>query len=234
MSLPRSLSTPGVLTQLSGGGKVLRRPNRPGSLKISQQANLNRLSSMSSMDMNNLEEMVVTMENICRHLVNKNYSLVVMSALQGLCNSLHLYGVQLDTLYKDQLDKLMVVFRTTCRDEDLDLVSRVQILHIIELRAAGWNTNDNMVAYYKQKLSHLDKMRDLPQVRQDISPQLNVFHISPHCQVQTAPVSLNANAPDFTPYSGSLSSLLLPGEVVGSSGKFSQPTRIPGKNYFKV
>ena len=28
MSLPRSLSTPGVLTQLSGGGKVLRRPNR--------------------------------------------------------------------------------------------------------------------------------------------------------------------------------------------------------------
>ena len=47
-------------------------------------------------------------------------------------------------------------------------------------------------------------------------------------------MSLNANAPDFTPYSGSLSSLLLPGEVVGSSGKFSQPTRIPGKNYFKV
>ena len=131
------------------------------------------------MDMSNLEEVVVTMENICRHLVNKNYSLVVVSALHGLCNSLHLYGVQLDTLYKDQLDKLMVrvdldwgwmmtvlqvVFRTTSRDEELDLVSRVEILHIIELRAAGWDTNDNMVAYYKQKLSHLDKMRDSPQV----------------------------------------------------------------------
>ena len=59
---------------------------------------------------------------------------------------------------------LQVVFRTSCRDEELDLVSRVEILHIIELRAAGWNTNDNMVAYYKQKLSHLDKMRDSPQV----------------------------------------------------------------------
>ena len=61
------------------------------------------------------------------------------------------------------------MFRTVCRDEDLDLVSRVQILHIIELRAAGWVTNDNMVAYYKQKLSHIevgDKMRDSPQVRQ--------------------------------------------------------------------
>ena len=26
---------------------------------------------------------------------------------------------------------------------------------------------------------------------------------------------------------------MLPGEVVGSSGKFNQPTKIPGKNYFK-
>ena len=111
MSLPRSLSTPGVLTQLSGNGKVLRRPNRPGSLKISHQANLNRLSSMSSMsnmEMSNLEDIVVTMENICRHLINKNYSLTVLSALSGLYTSLHHCGMQLDTLYKDQLDKLMV------------------------------------------------------------------------------------------------------------------------------
>ena len=128
------------------------------------------------------------------------------------------------------------MFRTASRDEELELVSRVQILHIIELRAAGWNTNDNMVAYYKQKLSHLDKMRDSPQVLiLNIWGDCCVFTFTLCvCQIQTAPVSLNANAPDFTPYSGSLSSLLLPGEVVGSSGKFSQPTRIPGKNYFKV
>lgn len=220
MSLPRSMSTPGVISQ----GKVLRRPNRPGSLKISQQANLNRLSSMSSMssmEMSNLEDTVVTMENICRHLVNKNYSLTVLSALSGLYTTLHHHGLQLDTMYKDQLDKLMSVFRTVCRDEELDLVSRVQILHIIELRAAGWVTNDNMSTYYKQKLSMIDtnndhNMRDSPLLQ----------------TIQTAPVSLNANAPDFTPGSGSC--LLLPGEVVGSSGKFNQPTKIPGKNYFKV
>ena len=115
MSLPRSLSTPGVLTQLSGSGKVLRRPNRPGSLKISGgQASLNRLSSMSSMsslEMSGLEDLVVTMENVARHLVNRNYSLVVLSALNGLYSSLHHCGMQLDTLYKDQLDKLMVFRR---------------------------------------------------------------------------------------------------------------------------
>ena len=49
---------------------------------------------------------------------------------------------------------------------------------------------------------------------------------------QTAPVQLNASAPDFSPLAAA-PPLLLPGEVVGSSGKFLQPTRIPGKNYFK-
>ena len=61
------------------------------------------------------------------------------------------------------------MFRTASRDEELELVSRVQILHIIELRAAGWVTNDNMVNYYKQRLSHMENMenrmsRDSPQV----------------------------------------------------------------------
>ena len=96
---------------LFSGGKVLRRPNRPGSLKISHQANLHRLSSMSTMsnsEMSNLEDLVVTMENICRHLVNKNFSLTVISAISGLYTSLHHCGMQLDTMFKDQLDKLMV------------------------------------------------------------------------------------------------------------------------------
>ena len=150
-------------------------------------------------------------------------------------------GLQLDTLYKDQLDKLMAVFRTVSRDEELDLVSRVQILHIIELRAAGWAANDNMVNYYKQKMSHIDtvsqaqdKMRDSPQVNQQY--HLQASHPTPTVsQIHTAPISLNANAPDFTPsVAGGGASLLVPGEVVGSSGKFSQPTKIPGKNYFKV
>ena len=67
-------------------------PTRPGSLKISHQASLNRLSSMSglsSVEMSNLEDVVVTMESVCRHLVNRNYSLTVLSALAGLYSCLH-------------------------------------------------------------------------------------------------------------------------------------------------
>ena len=128
-------------------------------------------------------------------LVNRNYSLIVLSALSGLYSSLHHCGMQLDTLYKDQLDKLMSVFRTASRDEELELVSRVQILHIIELRAAGWVTNDNMVNYYKQRLSHMENTvdnrmsRDSPQVILCPLPiPENIFSSSPdlpHCPNQS-------------------------------------------------
>merc|ERR1719158_591317 len=53
---------------------------------------------------------------------------------------------------------------------------------------------------------------------------------------QTAPVMLNPTAPDFSPFgSGGVNNapMLGPGEVVGTSGRFNQPTKIPGKNYFK-
>ena len=113
--------------------------------------------------------MVNTLNNILT--LNRNYSLIVLSALSGLYSSLHHCGMQLDTLYKDQLDKLMSVFRTASRDEELELVSRVQILHIIELRAAGWVTNDNMVNYYKQRLSHMENTVDNRMSRD--SPQVN-------------------------------------------------------------
>ena len=67
------------------------------------------------------------------------------------------------------------MFRTASRDEELELVSRVQILHIIELRAAGWVTNDNMVNYYKQRLSHMENTEN--RMSRD-SPQVTSFSIS--------------------------------------------------------
>lgn len=47
------------------------------------------MSGLSSVEMSNLEDVVVTMESVCRHLVNRNYSLTVLSALAGLYSCLH-------------------------------------------------------------------------------------------------------------------------------------------------
>ena len=79
---------------------------------------------------------------------------------------------------------IQVALRNACRDEELDLVSRVHLLEIIELRAMNWLPNENVSGYYKQKLSQID-YDGMPTPSRD-SPQIH-----------TAPVTLNANAPDF-------------------------------------
>lgn len=196
-------------------GKSLKRPDRPRPLKLGNQNN-----RLSAIELSSVEDIIVLMENVCRHLTNRNYERSVLSGLTNLCMSLKKNGPQLENLYKDQLDKLGVALRNACRDEELDLVSRVHLLEIIELRAMNWLPNENVNGYYKQKLSHVDydgmstPSRDSP-------------------QIHTAPVTLNANAPDFTPTGMGGASMLQPGEVITTSGRFNQPTKIPGKNYFK-
>ena len=93
-------------------------------------------------------------------------------------------GPHLEHLYKDQLDKLGIALRNACRDDELDLVSdvmgcdvmgwevlnslfqvsRVHILEIIELRAMNWQPNENVTAFYKQKLSQLEYSGHLDQI----------------------------------------------------------------------
>jgi len=210
MSLGRSMST-GML----GQGKTLKRPDRPRPLKLGTQNN-----RLSAIELSSVEDIIVLMENICRHLTNRNYERSVLVGLVNLCISLKKNGPQLENLYKDQLDKLGVALRNACRDEELDLVSRVHLLEIIELRAMNWLPNENVNGYYKQKLSQID-YDGMPTPTRD-SPQIH-----------TAPVILNANAPDFTPTGMGGASMLQPGEVITTSGRFNQPTKIPGKNYFK-
>ncbi|XP_023322482.1 eukaryotic translation initiation factor 4E-binding protein Mextli isoform X2 [Eurytemora carolleeae] len=204
MSLGRSNST-GVLA----AGK-----RRPRPLKIG-----GGVSRLSAIELSSVEDVIVLMENMVGQLNNRNYEYLVLSSLARLCESLKQCGPQLETLYQDQLDKLGIAVRDACRDGDLDLMSRVQLLEIIELRAMNWVHNENTSAYFRQKFS---------QIEQDtgMSPMIELR------SAQTAPISLNANAPDFNPtLSGVI--LLKPGEIITTSGRFIQPTKIPGKTYFK-
>lgn len=57
--------------------------------------------------------------------------------------------------FADQLDRAFVIFRNGCRDENLDYISRLHLLELIELRAMHWTTADN-TSYYKHKYNHPD------------------------------------------------------------------------------
>ena len=46
--------------------------------------------------------------------------------------------------------------RASCKDDRLDLVSRLHLLEVIELRAMDWVGNENVTNYYKQKLAQIE------------------------------------------------------------------------------
>lgn len=202
--------------------------DRPRPLKLSAA------NRQSALELSSVEDAVVMIENVCRHLNNRNYERQVINGLLSLCMTLKRSGPHLEHLYKDQLDKLGIALRNACRDDELDLVSRVHILEIIELRAMNWQPNENVTAFYKQKLAQLEYSGHLDQIPPSTpcTPGLDSPGVN---MCQTAPVMLNPTAPDFSPlHSGQPGTTLLgPGEVVMASGRFAQPTRIPGKNYFK-
>lgn len=218
MSLGRSSSAASML----GPNKVIRRLDRPRPLKF---GSTNRLSAI---ELSSVEDVVVMMENVSRQLNARNYDRHVVSGLLSLCATLKKSGPQLEHLYKDQLDKLGIALRNACKDDELDLVSRVHLLEIIELRAMNWQANENVTTFYKQKLAQLEYSGHLDL----IPPGTPVIETPQMCQ--TAPVMLNPTAPDFSPVHSNMAGPLLgPGEVVSSSGRFGHPTKIPGKNYYK-
>merc|ERR1719376_921807 len=85
--------------------------------------------------------------------------------------------------------------RAAARDGTLDLMARLQLLEIIELRAMNWQPNENVTNYYKHKLMQVEQC-------DGINPLPTAAAES---QVKPAPppppASLNANASEFQPVS---------------------------------
>ncbi len=53
------------------------------------------------------------------------------------------------------MNRLDTAMRVACRDPELDLVTRLLILELVELRQNAWNLNENILAYYRQKLAQV-------------------------------------------------------------------------------
>jgi len=124
------------------------------------------------------EDLVVVVENVIKGLANRQYDEQMVGQVRSLCANLKRSGAQMECTHKDPMDRLLSALVAACRDDSLDLVCRVHMLEIIELRSMGWQTNENVTNYYKQKLAQIDTSPPRP---------------------QTAPVQLNPSAPDFNP-----------------------------------
>jgi len=136
---------------------------------------------------------------------NLEHGISYKDTIINLCQNLKNYGPYCDILYQDQLNRAFIVFRNSSQDDTrLDYLSRLHLLELIELRAKEWKGNDPMNQYYRQKMEANDTLQTSLGMTDSIMSSLS---INP--------------------------SMLGPGEIIKPSGKFKQPTRIPGKNYCK-
>ncbi|KAM7352159.1 eukaryotic translation initiation factor mextil isoform 2-T2 [Cochliomyia hominivorax] len=178
-----------------------------------------------------IEELIQLIENVAISLQSGINNTEPMATL---VQNLRIHGPQLESVSKDTLDRAFVVFRNASQDERLNIMTRLNLLELIELRAKGWEDN-GINSYYKTKQATNAELND---VQNHVDPTQTAF-------LSTSPtfggMSMGGNAAAAATAAaiasvGSANQqhlLLGPGEVIRNSGKFPKPTKIPGKTYCK-
>jgi len=133
-----------------------------------------------------LEDLLVVIEGVRKSLGVKGEEgeNQMVGQLQLVAANLKISGPTLEISHKDQMDKLNHSLMAACRSDSIDLVARVHMLELIELRSMGWQPNENVTNYYKQKLAQIEYESNS----------------GSSARAQTAPVSLNPGAQDFNPF----------------------------------
>jgi hypothetical protein len=92
-------------------------------------------------------------------LANGPYSPSTLSQLASLCTGLKTVGPLLDITYKDKMDIMQTLLTKICQDSQLDLVLRLQVLEVIELRTLGWKSNEVVDNYYQERFTQFEESR---------------------------------------------------------------------------
>ncbi|XP_077502799.1 uncharacterized protein LOC144113544 isoform X3 [Amblyomma americanum] len=217
--------------------KGVRKLERPRPLRLNSDPEKSPSSVLSpsesvTMLIDTNAQCAVTDEDVLKEIEmlhisvnNGNYDATILPLIANVCDLLKLKGASMESSFKDQLDCYFVTLRNASREERLDVVGRLRLLEVIELRAMGWKCNQNLTEYYKRTFAELEghefstynsssnQMAFLPQLQ--VQPQQQQHTMTPIAPATSPPLSLQ------------------PTEVLKSSGKFGKPAKIPGRNFLK-
>jgi len=90
------------------------------------------------------------MSSLIPQLSRPPYSQSSLDQLGSLCKGLVRVGGQLERNNPYALNQLQGLLTNLCQDSSLDIVLRLQILEVIELRSLGWKPNPTVENYYKE------------------------------------------------------------------------------------
>jgi len=89
-----------------------------------------------------------------------------LTSISQQCTLLKQYGKELEQTEKEKLDLVQGELTKMCQDTSLDLQLRLQLLELIELRTLGWESNENMETFYREKFQEVEEKEDEVKTRE--------------------------------------------------------------------
>ena len=87
------------------------------------------------------------------------YSSSTLSKLANICVDIKAVGPLLDSYDKDKMDTLHTLLTKICQDSQLDVLLRLQVLEVIELRTLGWVRSEAVDNYYQERFAQFGETR---------------------------------------------------------------------------
>ena len=82
-----------------------------------------------------------------------------------MCEGLKNVGNLLEANYKDKLDELQMFLTELVKDVNVDIILRLKVLEIIELRIMGWKVTSKVEDYYRGKISQFEENKIVRNLR---------------------------------------------------------------------
>ena len=76
---------------------------------------------------------------------------LTQAQLSSLCVGLKQVGRHLELSHASTLDALQQQLTALCQDPAVDIVLRLQLLEVVELRTLGWQRNPQLESYYRER-----------------------------------------------------------------------------------
>lgn len=167
-----------------------------------------------------VEDLISLTETVAQSLAQGD---VAVDLFNKMFTNLSMHGPQLEIYSKEILDRCFIVYRNASQDDRLKISIRLNLLNLIELRANSWMLSDGLNTYYKQKAATNNEVSKVS-LHQEKRLRFYCF-FQPDNDLNLLGTSPSVNMG----MAALVGQTLLPGEIVKNSGKFTKPTKIPGK-----
>jgi len=104
--------------------------------------------------------LLTSLTSLLPQLTSPPFSSSTLATVSEQCNLIKQYGRQLEETEKEQLDQMQEELVRLCQDNSLELELRLQLLELIELRSLGWESNESMESFYRDKFEEVEERRE--------------------------------------------------------------------------